>query len=228
MTIMRGRIVLAASLCAGLAFAAGGCGSDKEKAAGGATETRISVKTGLPPGADPNQARSLTFAEFGSIPEPPGVAKNDPRYDKQRIPAFPNPLNVKEGDVVSVRGYLQIVTLMGDGDYNLHFTAAPDSPDNYAVVEIPDDDDVSDRKLRPLIESARDALKSRALSNKDPARPPGTKMAAPLYAEITGQLFFSDTHVGDAPAPDRQGLHRATNWQIHPGLKISFPAAPAK
>jgi hypothetical protein len=227
MKIGRGKLFVSISLCAVSVFAFSGCGSDKDKATGG-TETRESVKTGLPSGADPNQSRSLTFAEFASIPDPPGVTKNDPRYDKQRILAFPNPLNVKEGDVVSVRGYLQVVTLMGDGDYNFHFTAAADSPDNYAVVEIPDDDDVADRRLRLLVEKARDDLKARALSGKDPARTPGSKLSAPLYVEITGQLFFSDNHVGDAPAPDRQGLHRATNWQIHPGLKVAFPAPPAK
>ncbi len=216
------------SICAALAFATVGCdkAEKSEKAqGGGATETRVSVKTGLPPGADPNQPRVLTFAEFASIPVPPGVTKNDPRYEKQRIPAFDNPLGVKEGDVVKVRGYLQVVTLMGDGDYNFHFTATT-SPDRYAVVEIPDDDDIADRKLRPLVENARDALKKQALSGKDPARTPGTSMTTPLYIEITGQLYFSDTHVGDQPAPDRQGFYRATDWQIHPGLMISFPTPP--
>jgi hypothetical protein len=224
MKIVRSRYFHFISLCIVSAFVLWGCKSGET--AGGA-ETRESIKTGLPPDTDPNLARPLTFAEFASIPDPPGVAKNDPRYEKQRIPAFPNPLNVKEGDVVSVRGYLQIVTLMGDGDYNIHFTAA-NSPDNYAIVEIPDYDDVADRKLRPFVDKARDDLKVHSLSGKDPARTPGSKMSAPLYVQITGQLFFSDTHVGDAPVPDSQGLHRATNWQIHPGLKVLFLASPAK
>jgi hypothetical protein len=232
MTTRGGNLVLSISLCTVLAFALIGCGSDKSEKAqgtssgGGGAETRVSVKTGLPPGGDPNQALSLTFAEFASIPDPPGVTKNDPRYDNVRIPAFDNPLGVKEGDVVKVRGYLQVVTLMGDGDYNFHFTATAASQDRYAVVEIPDDDDISDRKLRPLVENARDALKKQALSGKDPARTPGSAMATPIYIEITGQLFYSDNHVGDQPAPDRQGFYRATNWQIHPGLMISFPAPP--
>ncbi|HUK29891.1 MAG TPA: hypothetical protein VLV89_02185 [Candidatus Acidoferrum sp.] len=229
MVIRGDKLFFSISLCAALAFVLSGCGKSEKTqgTASGTTETRVSVKTGLPPGADPNQPRVLTFAEFASIPEPPGVTKNDPRYEKQRIPAFPNPLGVKEGDVVKVRGYLQVVTLMGDGDYNFHFTATASSPDRYAVVEIPDDDDVADKKLRPLVESARDALKRQALSGKDPARTPGSTISPALYVEITGQLFFSDNHVGDQPNPDRQGFYRATNWQIHPGLMISFPAPPA-
>jgi hypothetical protein len=226
MKILRGGYSLFISL--GIVSTLVPCGCKSDKTADGGTETRDSVKTGLPTGADPNEARSLTFAEFASIPEPPGVVKNDPRYEKQRIPAFPNPLGVKEGDVVRVGGYLQVVTLMSDGNYNFHFTATSGSPDNYAVVEIPDDDDVTDRKLRPLMANARDILKARALSGNDPARTPGTKIAAPLFVEITGQLFFSDNHVGDAPALDSQGLHRATNWQIHPCLKVAFHAPPAR
>ncbi len=225
MRIVPSKSFLLILLCICTANVLCGCKSGPDTGAG--IETRESVKSGLPAGADPNQSRPLTFAEFAAIPDPPGVAKNDPRYEKQRIPAFPNALGMKEGDVVAVRGYLQLVTLMNDGDYNLHFTAAVDSPDNYAIVEIPDDDDVTDRGLIPLIDNARDALKARALSGRDPARTPGTKIATPLYVEITGQLFFSDSHAGEAPVPDNQGLHRATNWQIHPGLSVRFPTSPA-
>lgn len=210
-----------------IVFAAAGMflqGCEK-KDPGGFKETRVPVKTSLPPGTDPTQARTLTFAQFISIPDPPDVQKNDPRYDKVRIPAFSNPLGVKEGDVVKVSGYLQVVTYMGDGDYNFRFTATPDSPDNYIVCEVPDDDDLADRKLRPLVIAARDALKAKALGGKDPSRQ-GSKPSTPPYMEITGQLYFSDNHVGDAPAPDKQGLHRASNWQIHPGLYINFAAKP--
>jgi hypothetical protein len=209
--------------CATLATFLQGC---EKKEAGGFKETRVAVKTSLPPGTDLAQSRTLSFADFISIPDPPGLQKNDPRYDKVRIPPFANPLGVKEGDVVRVGGYLQLVTYMGDGDYNLRFTGTEDSPDHYVIVEIPDDDDLADKKLRPLVIAARNALKAQALEGKDPSRQ-GTKIAASPYVEITGQLYFSDNHVGDAPAPDRQGLHRASNWQIHPGLFINFAAKPS-
>src|SRR5690242_1401813 len=86
-------------VCAGISCILLGC---KPKEAG-FTETRVSLKTSLPADSNPSQAKSLTFAEFISIPEPPGVLKNDPRYEKQRIPSFPNSLGVKEGDVVKVK-----------------------------------------------------------------------------------------------------------------------------
>lgn len=224
MKTIRAEILCALIVCISFGILLQGCKSKRE---GGATETRVAVKTSLPAGTDISQARSLTFAEFASIPEPPGVQKNDPRYDKQRIPAFPNPLNVKEGDVVKVRGYLHVVTLMGDDDYNLRFSASPDSADDYIVVEVPDDDDVADRKLRPLVEGARKFLEAKVLGGKSPSRQGSTPAESP-YVEITGQLYFSDNHVGDAPAPDKQGLHRATSWQIHPGLNIDFAPKPAQ
>ena len=215
---VRARFVIL-SFAAAMAIFSGGC--KKNESSGGFKETRVAVKTGLPSGADPSDAKSLTFAEFISIPEPPGVTKNDPRYDKLRIPAFSNPLGVKEGDVVKVKGYLHVVTLMGDGDYNIRLTATPDSADNYIVSEIPDDDDVADKKLRPMVIATREFIKSHMLQGKDPSRQ-GTNVTAPAYIELTGQLYFSDNHVGDAPAPDKQGTHRATSWQIHPGLSIAY------
>jgi hypothetical protein len=218
MNVGRARTFFAISLTVALAIFSNGC---KKNESGGFKETRVAVKTGLPAGTDPSNAKLLSFADFISIPEPPGVTKNDPRYDKQRIPAFSNPQGVKEGDVVKVKGYIHVVTLMGDGDYNIRLTATPDSNDNYIVSEIPDDDDVSDKTLRPKVIAAREFIKSHMLQGQDPSRQ-GTNVAAPAYIELTGQLYFSDNHVGDTPAPDKQGTHRATSWQIHPGLSITF------
>jgi hypothetical protein len=220
MKTVRAQVYFALSLAILLGVSSNGCGN-KNESSGANVETRVAVKTGLPSGTDPNNSKLLTFADFISIPEPPGVVKNDPRYDKQRIPAFSNPQGVKEGDVVSVKGYIHVVTLMGDGDYNIRLTATPDSSDNYIVSEIPDDDDISDKTLRPMVIAARNFIKSQMLQGKDPSRQ-GTNIDAPAYIQLTGQLYFSDNHVGDAPAPDKQGTHRATSWQIHPGLAIAF------
>lgn len=219
MNTARVRLFLVLPLAIAVAILSNGC--KKNESAGGVKETRVAVKSGLPAGADPSDAKSLTFAEFISIPEPPGVVKNDPRYEKVRIPAFSNPLGVKEGDVVKVKGYIHVVTLMGDGDYNIRLTATSDSADNYITSEIPDDDDVADKKLRPMVIATREFIKSHMLQGKDPSRQ-GTNVTAPAFIELTGQLYFSDNHVGDAPAPDKQGTHRASSWQIHPGLSIAF------
>lgn len=193
----------------------------------GPDAARAAIKANLPAGADPTSVRSLTFADITSLPDPPGVVKNDPRYENARIPAFSNSFGVKEGDVVKVAGYLHTVTLMGDGDYNLKFSAKPDSTDNYIVSEIPDDDDVTDRKVRGMVVAAREYVKSQFLGGKDASRQ-GTVLQDAPYVEITGQLYFGDSHAGEPITPDKQGLHRASNWQIHPGIGVMLTAKPSQ
>ena len=214
--------VAASFLCAAIALLACGCGKKADS-----NETRVSLKTGLPRGVDPMSPRTISLAELAGLPEPPGVAQNDPRYERARIPAFPNPQGLKEGDPITVTAYLHSVTLMGDGDYALHFSANKDSADNYFISEIPDDDDVSDRHLRMMIDNAREFIKRQYLQGRDPARAPGTVLADAPAVEITGQLFFNDRSVGPI-APDRQGMHRASNWQLHPGYDVNPASKPAQ
>lgn len=205
-------------LCVAAAMAIVGCGEKKSETG----ETRVAVKSELAAGVDPMRSRTVTFSELVSMPEPPGVTQNDRRYEKARIPAFPNPLGLKEGDVVTVTGYLHSVTLMGDGDYNLRISVSKDSADSFIVSEIPDDDDVSNGHLRGMVGAARDFIKKQILQGHDPARTPGTTLSDAPAIELTGQLFFSDRNVGQPIAADAQGLRRATNWQIHPGFDVSF------
>ncbi|HXN65785.1 MAG TPA: hypothetical protein VN862_10655 [Candidatus Acidoferrales bacterium] len=221
--LTRGRIslfLLLAFICAFSGPLLQGCGHEEH----GAEGARSKVKTSLPDGVDPNRPRTLSFADLAALPDPPGVVKNDPRYQNARIPAFSNALGVSEGDAVKVGAYLHRVTYMGDGDYNLRFSASPTSTDNYIVSEIPDDDDVP-RKLRPMVVAARAYLKSQILGGKQPSKQ-GTELNPAPYVEITGGLYFSDSHVGDPPRPDQQGLHRASSWQIHPGIDIRLATAP--
>ncbi|MGC1130462.1 MAG: hypothetical protein WA875_12945, partial [Candidatus Acidiferrales bacterium] len=81
-------------------------------------------------------------------------------------------------------------------------------------------------RLGSMVRAARAALKADALSGHAPSRA-GTILAAPIYVEVSGQLYFNDTHVGDARKPDKQGTTRATDWQIHPVLSFApVPIAP--
>lgn len=199
------------SVCLLPALVGVGCDRDRR-------ESREEIKSSLPPGADLDQARNLTLMDLSMLPEPPGLQKNDPRYQDARIPAFPNSLGLKEGDVVTVSGWLHVVRSMGDGDYNLRFSSRPDSADHYIVSEIPDGDDAP-KQLQPLIEAAREFVKTTMLDGKDPSKQ-GTTLGNPVYVQITGQLYFNDANPGNPPRPDAQGLQRASYWEIHPGLKL--------
>ncbi len=200
--------------CVWLAVSIQGCRHEE-----GADAARISIKTSLPQGVEVAEAKHISFADIAAMPEPPGVQKNDPHYQNARIPEFPNPLDLKEGDVITFAGYLHRVTYMGDGDYNLRLSASFNSADNYIVSEIPDDDDVQGN-LRPMVVSARDFLKSNVLAGKDPSRD-GTVLDDPPYVEITGQLYFGDSNIGNLTQADKLGMHRASNWQVHPGLIVA-------
>ena len=215
---MRGHhLRLVAVLGGAMLFALVLCSHGQEKRQ--FVESRVSIKTSLPPGAKLKDAKILSFQELSALPDPPGVERNDAHYQRTRIPAFPNRLGVKEGDVVTVSGWLHVVRLMGDGDYHLRFSPTADSADHYLVAEIPDEDDVSPQ-LRPMIEAARNFVKSKVLGGNGPSRQEAT-LPNPLYIQITGQLFFNDVNVGNNSRPDAQGLHRASRWEVHPGLVLA-------
>lgn len=218
---MNGKVIrVAIAACACLVIFAVGC-----KKSGEANETRVAIKTSFPRDVDPMSPRALMFSDFVAMPAPPDVTKNDPRYEKARIPAFSNPLGLKEGDVVSVRGYLHRAAYMGDGDYNMRLNDSPTSADGYMVVEIPDDDDVDNEHLRGMIRFARGIVKGQILSGSELSKQ-GTMLENAPYVEIYGQLYFNDRTVGDAPQADAQGTHRATNWEIHPGISIEVLPKP--
>jgi hypothetical protein len=121
---------------------------------------------------------------------------------------------------VSLRAWLEVVTFMGDGDYDLRLSTAGQSANDYMICEIPDEDDVLNPALEKMVDAARSLLKSTVLLGHDPSRT-GTVLRAPTYVEVGGQLFFSEAMVGSAPRPDKQGTVRAANWQIHPLLTVS-------
>jgi hypothetical protein len=143
-----------------------------------------------------------------------------------RIPAFTNSLGVKEGDIVKVSGWLHVVRLMGDGDYNLRFSPSADSADRYIVAEIPDQDDVP-LQLRPMVKAARDVVQAKGLGGKGASRQ-GTTLPNAPYVEITGQLYFNDANLGNPLTPDAQGTRRGSYWEIHPGLALKLSTNATK
>jgi len=187
---------------------------------------RWSVKTSLPDGADPTHAKAVVFADLIALADPPGVKHNDPRFQSLRIPAFANSLNVKEGDLLTVNAWLFLVAAENDGDYHIQVSASPQSGDHCLIVEVPKDDPayVSSAALRPLFQSVRAFLKIRTLQDQEPS-PSGSVMAHPPYVQVTGQLFYDDSHFGDAPR-GKKNMHAATLWELHPVAAMKFAPNP--
>ena len=190
---------------------------------------RWPVKTSLP--SNPGKAKTVALADLLSFGDPdvsPKVTKNDARFQKQRIPPFSNNLNIHEGELITTTGWLHLIAGESDGDYHIQISASPTDGNNCIIVEVPNSDAefVADAALRPQFEQVRTFLKTKTLANKDPSSG-GSVMTHPPFVQVTGQLFYDDSHVGDAPR-GKKGMKAATLWELHPVTVMAFAPKPAK
>lgn len=153
-----------------------------------------------------------------------GVAKNDPRYQKERLPCSPQ-LNFCEGQLVRTEGWLHLVALENDGDYHVQLSQSKASQVRCFIVEVPKPDPrfVADTTLHPVFRQVRDFIKTKLLKEKEPTRA-GSLLTRPVYVEVEGALFYDDAHVSDPPRGKR-GCRSPTLWEIHPvtGIKFAVP-----
>jgi hypothetical protein len=187
---------------------------------------RWSVKTSVPAGADLAHGKMVPFADLVALPDPvPHPRMNDHRFAHDRYPAFANKLGVKEGDILTVRGWLHIVAGESDGDYHFQISASKESGDDCLIVEVPIDDPefVGSAELRGAVAEVRAFLLANALHGRKPSEG-GTIIKKPLLVDVTGQLFYDDAHV-TGPGGPRRGKHgqkAATLWELHPVTAIKL------
>lgn len=187
---------------------------------------RWNIKTG----EAEKKPKVVSWDEFVALKDPPDVKKDDPRYQNKRIPEFPNPLNVKEGDIIKLTCWFHLVATESDGDY--HVQVSNDSVDgnNCVVVEVPNPDPeyVSSDTIRTQAAAVREWIRAKLLrdASKEPSKS-GNVMSHPPKVVITGQLFYDDAHVGDLPRGKRN-MKAVTLWEIHPVTAISFAPRSAR
>ncbi len=188
---------------------------------------RWPIKTSLAPHADVAHPKQVDLVELLNLEDPPGVAKDDPRYQSQLIPAFPNSLDVKEGDIITTKGWLHVVAGEADGDYHIQISDSRDSGNRCLIVEAPKNDPafVADPAVRALTGKVRKFIFDKVLQGKDPA-PNGT-VVEPVFVKVTGQLFYDDAHVGDPPR-GKKGMKAATLWELHPLTDVKLAHPPAQ
>jgi hypothetical protein len=68
-------------------------------------KARWPIKSTVVDNTDLKHPRELDLQDLLDLPDPPGVTKNDSRYQNDVIPAFTNPANLREGDIVAVEGW---------------------------------------------------------------------------------------------------------------------------
>ncbi|HSU17878.1 hypothetical protein [Longimicrobium sp.] len=183
------------------------------------THHRWQVKTTLAAEADPAHGARVPLGDLLALPDAPGVGKSDGRYQTARIPEPIGRAGMREGQIVTTRGWLHLVAHPADDDYHLQLTTSRADGNHCLIVEIPDPQKVGDARLRPLVEAARQWVRDHALAGDRPKKK-GTELDTPIYVTVTGALFYDDAHVGEPPRGKR-GQLAATLWEIHPVTSIT-------
>jgi len=133
--------------------------------------------------------RTLNLSDVITLPDPPGVTMNDKRYEEKRIPAFTNPKNVKEGDLVKVEGYMHLVAFEGnDDEYHIQISGSKTSGDDCLIVEVPDPKNVDDAALKAKYEKVRSFIREKILH-------PDAKIIAGKFEQEMPKTELSDQEV---------------------------------
>lgn len=169
--------------------------------------------------------RHLELDDIIKLSDPPGVQFNDSRYEKKLIPIFSNSLKVKEGDLVRVEGYFQLVALEKDDDeYHIQISGKRTSGDNCLIVEVPDPKNVEDESLKKKYEKVRTFIREKILKGKNPGTG-GNLIEGRAYVYITGQLFFDAAHSHNQIRGKKE-MRSYTLWEIHPIVDMNFAPKP--
>lgn len=170
--------------------------------------------------------RPIAFDDLAALQLPPNPhrssASGDSTYQRVRYPAFRNSLSLKEGDMISVKGYLHLVAGESDGDFHIQISNSPTDGNHCIIVEIPSPDDEADPALKAEFKAARDFISQRMLAGKMPSST-GNVMTHPPYVEVAGALFLDDWHLKGPPRGKKKML-AATLWEVHPVVGIRFVA----
>ena len=183
---------------------------------------RWPIKTSLPSGTSLSHSTTVTYADLVKLDDPPSVTKRDHRYQDVRIPAFPNTHGLKEGDIVTVTGWLHLVAGEDDGDYHIQISNSKESQAQCLIVEVPKDDEVFVKAalVRERAKTVREFIREKLLKGNKPSSR-GSLMRRPPFVAVTGQLFYDDAHVGDAPR-GKKGCQAETLWEVHPITDMKF------
>lgn len=183
--------------------------------------SRWAVKTSVSHPSALAHVRPVALARLLALPPPPGVRHADPRYENARIPRFPNPLHLREGDLCRVRGYLWLVAAEEDGDYHLQLAPSRESGAGCLIVEVPNPAEVKSPTLRRRVTAVRRTLDT-LLAGRAPSEK-GTLLFERPKVAVEGQLFFDDWHVKrDATVAPRgkRGMLSGTAWELHPVTRL--------
>lgn len=182
---------------------------------------RWAIKTMAPTTTTPKAVPLRTLLDLADVA---GVHKNDGRFQDVRMTTPVNGL--REGQLISTKGWVHLVAGEADGDYHIQISASPTSGDDCLIVEVPEDDRdfTVDARVRSAAEEVRTWFREKILKGREPSAS-GSVMQHPVFVEVVGALFYDDAHVGDQPR-GKKGMKAATLWELHPVMSIRFAPKP--
>ncbi len=185
---------------------------------------RWSVKTMAP--IDSGAARQFALTELAALPPPAHILE---RGEKLRDVRYPEPVvpGVREGALVSVAGWVQLIKLSADDcDYHVQITPTRDGTTGMVIVEIPEGDavHVTDAALRSTLAAERALIRQQLNLKGEPSKH-GNVIAGRAYMEFTGALFFDGPHYPHCDARG-EGERAATCWEVHPVVASRFVPRP--
>ena len=182
-------------------------------------EDRWSIKTSVPNGALDQTVQEIDLESL--------IDSTNPTLSKQQKTAIANRrwsgrlaasdksgnhISLKEGDMISVEGFLYRARCQKDGDYHLEIGTTDKKGSPCLIVEAPDPDQVADSALKARVTDVRSMLDS-----LDPGIFTGSSKTIAVAVKVTGQFFLDAHHIGSGdPGGGRGTKHCATNvWEIH-------------
>ena len=105
------------------------------------------------------------------LDQPPDAARANPNYLKQPYPAFKNSLGIKEGDIITITGWIHLVAGEPDGDYHIQVSGSRTNGDNCVVVEVPlpQAKFVKNTKVRQRATDVRAFIRTKLFKGKEPS-----------------------------------------------------------
>ena len=183
------------------------------------------VKTSVPAHS---KRRNVPLSELIVLPNP--IEAEDAQFETSRIPTTVGARGLREGDIVTTKGWVHLVALEDDakthrdGDYHIQIRTTNEWADTCLVIEIPYSQFVSDKTLAKECDAARQFVRERLLNGNEPGQG-GNKLQHAAYVTVKGQLFFDAPHLNGKPR-GRRNMKSYTPWEIHPVISITFAKPP--
>jgi len=182
------------------------------------------LKTALKQGASARRGTFVELTDLLRLPDPPDADELDhAAFATTLAPAFSNTLNLGEGDLIEVEGWVHLIAFEPDGDYHIQMTASRTDGNHNLIVEVPCPAFVKPR-LRSRVGDVRAFVLAELPGGRE-ASAAGRPIKPARFVRLRGQLFYDANHFGGEPR-GKLGMKAATIWEVHPVVAMWLATPP--